>query len=283
MAFFCKKTTWVLIALLVYPVIASAELPKAEDRPFWTQKTCYREEDTVFGVGLSMGNRSLEHARKESFKAALWEISNYAQINDTTLLLVETQMTYEEQTPEGNYSVWRLVKIPFPMIERTRELITRNKPSTQHTVHQIKKLENEDREDLADELRRALLQGDEEPQVSYGRSQVDKTLPSGSVSGLKPTYQSGDIITLTILAMDNTQLKTVLFSINNSSIRKSWRVNGKNATNKLSFPASHFMPGKQVYSLKITDAAGNVALKSGVFRVDDFHDELYDILSRDID
>lgn len=283
MAPFYKTMTWLVVSLLLCPMIASAELPKAEDRPFWTQKTCYREGGTVFGVGLSMGKRSLEHARKESFKAALWEISNYAQISDTTLLLVETQMTYEEQNPDGNYSVWRLVKIPFPMIERTRELLTRNKPSTQSTVHQIRKLENEDREDLADELRRALLHGDEEPQIPLSRARVDKTLPTGSITGMNPTYHSDEVITLTILAMDDIQLKTILFSIKDSSIKKSWRINGKNATKKISFPASRFGPGKQIYSIKITDAAGNVSLKSGVLRVVDFHDELYDILSRNMD
>ena len=279
----CKTMAWALVSLLLFPMFALAELPNADDRPFWTQKTCYREGGTVFAVGLSMGKRSLEDARKASFKAALWEISNYAQISDTTLFLVETQMTYEEQNPDASYSVWRLVRIPFPMIEKARELLTGNTPATRSTVHRIKELEREDREDLADELRRALLQGEEEPKRPSRRAVVDKSLPTGSVHGINPTYHADEMVTLTIRAVDDTRLGTLLFFIHGTGVRKTWGINGQKVTKKISFPASSLGPGKQVYTIKITDAAGNASLKKGVFRIVDFHDELYDILSRDMD
>lgn len=120
MHLFTKTLLAVLVYLLSSPGIAAAELPNAADRPFWTQKTCYRSGNTVYGVGLSMGETSLENARKKSFEAALWEIANYAQLSDTTRLMVETQMTYEEQNADATFSVWRLVKIPFEMLKNSK-------------------------------------------------------------------------------------------------------------------------------------------------------------------
>jgi hypothetical protein len=141
--------------------MAHAELPNAEDRPFWTQKTCYRMDDIVFGVGLSMGKRSLEAARKEFFRAALWEISNYAQI-----------------------------------------------------------LEHENREDLADELRRALLEERDVSQASSPPTPVDKTFPTGWIKSVKDTYRTDETIDLSIRASDNHGLQTLVFAIKHSSFKK---------------------------------------------------------------
>ena len=63
----------------------------------------------VYGVGVAMGEKSLESARKKSFEAARWEIANFAQLQKTTLLIFETQMTYEEMGDDSSFSVWRLV------------------------------------------------------------------------------------------------------------------------------------------------------------------------------
>ena len=261
--------------------MAQAELPNSADRPFWTQKTCYRMDDIVFGVGLSMGKRALEAARKESFRAALWEISNYAQIEDTTLLLVETQMTYEEQRPDGTYSVWRLVKTPLALLLKTKKLMAQNSAETQKQVTRIRKLEHENREDLADELRRALLEEGDINQASSNLPPVDKTFPTGWIKSVKDTYRSDETIDLTIRASDNHGLQTLVFAIRDSSFKKGWSPTGNTFDRRITFPASILSPGKQVYSITITDAAGNTALKQGVFRIIDLHDELYDILSSD--
>jgi hypothetical protein len=238
-------------------------------------------DDIVFGVGLSMGQRSLEAARKESFRAALWEISNYAQIKDTTLLLVETQMTYEEQRPDGAYSVWRLVKTPLAQIIKAKELMAQNSADTQKHVTRIRKLEHENREDLADEIRRALLEGEDVNRTWSPPTTVDKTFPTGWIKSVKNTYRSDETIDLSIRASDNHALKTLVFSIKQSSIKKRWSIQGNTFERRISFPASVLSTGKQVYSITITDAAGNTALKQGVFRIIDLHDELYDILSSD--
>ncbi len=282
--FFIKPyriVAWLLLCVSWSFTTAHAELPNSADRPFWTQKTCYRMDDIVFGVGLSIGQRSLEKARKESFRAALWEISNYAQIKDTTLLLVETQMTYEEQRPDGAYSVWRLVKTPLAQIIKAKELMAQNSADTQKHVTRIRKLEHENREDLADEIRRALLEGEDVNRTWSPPTPVDKTFPTGWIKSVKDTYRTDETIDLSIRANDNHALKTLVFSIKHSSIKKRWSINGNTFERRISFPAAVLSTGKQVYSITITDAAGNTALKQGVFRIIDLHDELYDILSGD--
>lgn len=272
---------WLLLWVSWSFTMAHAELPNSADRPFWTQKTCYRMDDIVFGVGLSMGKRSLEAARKESFRAALWEISNYAQIKDTTLLLVETQMTYEEQRPDGTYSVWRLVKTPLAQLLKTKKLMAQNSAETQKQVTRIRKLEHENREDLADELRRALLEEGDISQASPNPTPVDKTFPTGWIKSVKDTYRTDETIDLTIRASDNHGLQALVFAIKHSSFKKSWSPKGNTFDRRVTFPASILSPGKQVYSITITDTAGNTALKQGVFRIINLHDELYDILSSD--
>jgi hypothetical protein len=273
---------WLLTCFFIlFALTAHAELPNAEDRPFWTEKTCYRLNDLVFAVGVSMNKNALETARKESFKAALWEISNYAQLSDTTLLLVETQMTYEEKTPQGTYSVWRLVKIPFPMIEKAKNLLSGNKASTRKTMDRIQKLEDENREDLADELRRALLGGDTAESASSPHPPLDKKLPVGTVVLEKTIYSSDEIIGMTLRATDETRLKTARFSIEKSKIGKIWALDTKRVTQKFSFPASILSPGKHVYSFEVTDSSGNISLNRGIFRIENLHDQLYDILSKD--
>lgn len=281
MTFLLKETILFLTGfmIIICPYISFAELPEASDRPFWTQKTCYRMDNLIYGVGLSTGNHSLEEARKKSFKAALWEISNYAQIKDTTLLIVETQMTYEEQNKNGTFSVWRLVRVPLPMIEKTRALIVKSAPSYKKTVKKIKNFEKEDREDLADELRRALL--DNKAVQKSDKKRYDKKMPTGTIRNFRSSYSTDESISLVIRAEDNLKLATVLFSVQHSGIRKKWNLDKKTFARKISFPASDFKPGRHIYDIRITDAAGNVSLKRGVFNIENIHKELYDILTKD--
>lgn len=282
--FFFTVLAWIFpFLLLLHPGFTSAELPGSEERPFWTQKSCYREGDLVFAVGLSMGRQTLEQARKESFQAALWELSNYAQIRDTSLFLVETQMTYEEQNPDGSYSVWRLVKIPFAMVAKARELLIRNTPSTRNTVHEIQKLEKEDREDLADALRRTLLQGEDVSAPPEKSAPADRTFPSARIHHQKDRYALDEGIVFTLEASDDTRLQSVHFTIGNSGFRKSWFPDAQRMDSQFSLPAAELGAGKKVYTLTATDSTGNTSQKNGVFYIDDrLHEELYEILSRDL-
>jgi hypothetical protein len=214
----------ILTAILFYPVFSLAELPNSENRPFWTQKTCYIEGEMVYGVGVAMGDKSLEKARKKSFEAARWEIANFAQLQETTLLIFETQMTYEEMGTDSSFSVWRLVKIPYQMLKRAKTVMKKNKPFYQKLVSNITSLENDSKNKLADDLRRAIASGREESELKfffqhsrfspnddiYSRKDFeDRILPTGEILGMPPYLLCDDIINLRINAQDNEKLKAV--------------------------------------------------------------------------
>ncbi len=147
------------IISLSFPSILSVQSLNAQDRPFWTEKSCYLEFGVVYGIGVSLRKHSLEEARKAAFNAGVWEIANFAQIIDTTLLFIETQMTYEEQNKDETYSVWRLVKTPIEMLQNTKKALGSNKPIYQKLATKIKQLEDENQKEKADNLRRAVGMG----------------------------------------------------------------------------------------------------------------------------
>ncbi len=142
-----------------FPSILSAWSLNAQNRPFWTEKSCYVESGVAYGVGVSLKRHSLEEARKLAFSAGVWEIANFAQISDTTLLFIETQMTYEEKNKDGSYSVWRLVKVPIKMLENTKKALHSNNPIYQELAIKVRQLENENRKGKANNLRRSVGMG----------------------------------------------------------------------------------------------------------------------------
>ncbi len=147
------------IISLSFSSILSVGSVDAQSRPFWTEKSCYVEFEVVYGVGVSLKKHSLEEARKAAFKAGVWEIANFAQITETTLLFIETQMTYDEQNKDETYSVWRLVKVPIEMLKNTKKALGSNNPIYQELATKIRQLEDENEKEKADNLRRAVGMG----------------------------------------------------------------------------------------------------------------------------
>jgi len=151
--------TLLFIMSFSFPFKLSVQSLNAQDRPFWTEKSCYVEFGVAYGVGISLKKQSLEEARKAAFNAGVWEIANFAQIIDTTLLFIETQMTYEEQNKDETYSVWRLVKVPIEMLENTKKALNSNNPIYQELGTKIRQLEDENQKKEADTLRQAVGMG----------------------------------------------------------------------------------------------------------------------------
>jgi hypothetical protein len=279
----------ILTAILFYPVFSLAELPNSENRPFWTQKTCYIEGEMVYGVGVAMGDKSLEKARKKSFEAARWEIANFAQLQETTLLIFETQMTYEEMGTDSSFSVWRLVKIPYQMLKRAKTVMKKNKPFYQKLVSNIASLENDSKNKLADDLRRAIASGREESELKfffqhsrfspnddiYSRKDFeDRILPTGEILGMPPYLLCDDIINLRINAQDNEKLKAVFFSIDNFRLIKKWDVNAKMFRRNYSFSTKDLSLGEHRYIFKVIDASNNSFINKGTFQITASHNEL---------
>jgi hypothetical protein len=72
------------------------------------------EGDDLFVVGVATKARSVEEGRNQAFEQGKIELMNYAQ--GTSLeaqgLVIETQMTYEEPSPDGTVTVYRLLRVP---------------------------------------------------------------------------------------------------------------------------------------------------------------------------
>jgi hypothetical protein len=279
----------ILTVLLFYPVFCLAELPDSENRPFWTQKTCYIEDEMVYGVGVAMEEKSLEKARKKSFEAARLEIANFAQLKETTLLVIETQMTYEEMGKDASFSVWRLVKIPYQMLKRAKTVMKRNKPFYRELVSHITSLEKNRKNELADDLRRAVASGIEKSELkiffqSGSTSPIknidskkdfgDRILPTGSIVGMNPYFMPDEIINLKIIAEDNEKLKAIFFSIDNSRIMKKWHLNAEIFERNYSLSTKSLSLGEHRYTFKVVDTSGNSFINKGTFQITDLHNEL---------
>ena len=236
-----------------------------------------------------MGEKSLENARKKSFEAARWEIANFAQLQKTKLLVFETQMTYEEMGKDSSFSVWRLVKVPSQMLKNARTVMKKNKPFYQELVTHISSLEKESKNELADDLRRAVASGVEESELKqffldphippvkkkYTKSGTeDKILPTGSIFGISPYCLPDEKINLSIHAQDNDSLKSVMFSIDDSHIAKKWNTDRKIFRRNYSFSTKGLHLGEHRYSFKVVDTSDNSFINRGSFHINDLHNEL---------
>ncbi|MEX5215469.1 MAG: cytochrome c [Nitrospiraceae bacterium] len=84
-------------------------------RPFWTEQAMFRFGDEVYFVGVASCARTAEEGRLRAFDAGMKELHAYAQGRDTSRLLIETAMIYEEPEasgcPKDTISAWRLLRV----------------------------------------------------------------------------------------------------------------------------------------------------------------------------
>jgi hypothetical protein len=103
------------LVLLAITLLPASALPAGhENQPFWTEKSAFVEGDDLFVVGVATKARSVEEGRKQAFEQGKIELMNYAQVTSLEAqgLVIETQMTYEEPSPDGTVTVYRLLRVP---------------------------------------------------------------------------------------------------------------------------------------------------------------------------
>lgn len=112
------KRFWIMaywVVLLAITLLPASAIPAGhENQPFWTEKSAFVEGDDLFVVGVATKARSFEEGRKQAFEQGKIELMNYAQITSLEAqgLVIETQMTYEEPSPDGTVTVYRLLRVP---------------------------------------------------------------------------------------------------------------------------------------------------------------------------
>jgi len=93
----------------------------------------------------------------------------------------------------------------------------------------------------------------------------DTRKPIGKISGIRDSYTAGETVSVNIQAEDNKSLKTMMFRVNNQSVRKSWNASGRSARQNFSFSTSEWRVGTYTYSLLIEDSSENAEEYTGTF------------------
>ncbi|QTA86508.1 PEGA domain-containing protein [Desulfonema magnum] len=93
----------------------------------------------------------------------------------------------------------------------------------------------------------------------------DTIPPTGEITKIRDSYIQGDTIAYTIRADDNSALKKMTFMVKDSSVKRTWDINGKSVTHNASFSTKNWKLGSYAYSLLIEDGAGNLKACNGNF------------------
>jgi hypothetical protein len=92
---------------------------------------------------------------------------------------------------------------------------------------------------------------------------TDLMPPVGSVLGVKPKFQQGETVNITLKAQDNEELKTLSFTVSPVDggapvFSESWTSEGEQSeTKKVSFTTEGMPEGQYQYTLNIDDIEGN--------------------------
>ncbi len=100
---------FILFSFLVVPSLAPSGT--STPRPSWTEQSSYILGDELYTVGVASQASTIEEGRQQAFAHGVAEIMNFAQTVDVSALVIETQMTYEEENPNSTVTVYRLLKV----------------------------------------------------------------------------------------------------------------------------------------------------------------------------
>jgi hypothetical protein len=108
-------SVWAFAIPLLTSMSIESVQAQSSPRPFWTEQAMFRVGGALYFVGVASCARTAEEGRRRAFEGALHELRAFAQDRDTSRLLVDTQMIYEEPNspvcPHGSTSVWRLLHV----------------------------------------------------------------------------------------------------------------------------------------------------------------------------
>jgi len=104
----------ILLSFLLVPSPGSSST--STSRPSWTEQSSYILGDELYTVGVASQASTIEEGRQQAFAHGVAEIMNFAQTVDVSALVIETQMTYEEENPNSTVTVYRLLKVSLTRV-----------------------------------------------------------------------------------------------------------------------------------------------------------------------
>jgi hypothetical protein len=96
----------------------------------------------------------------------------------------------------------------------------------------------------------------------------DEIKPKGQISGIEPNYREGDDVVYSIEGSDNEALSSVIFRVEDSPVKQTWKVSGKEINQKSSFSTTGWQLKHYNYRLTVVDKAGNTFTKEDSFLVE---------------
>jgi hypothetical protein len=98
---------------------------------------------------------------------------------------------------------------------------------------------------------------------------IDKIEPIGKLIGIQSSYREGEEVVYSIEGSDNEALSSMTFSVEDSTVKQTWEVSGKEINKQSSFSTKGWQTQKNYkYLLTIVDKGGNKFEKEGSFGVD---------------
>ena len=116
---FASVPALTLLVLLPFP---SPALPTpSEHRPHWAEKSSFIIGDELYAVGVASGVATIEEGRRKAFDEGVVEIKNFAQTEDLSDLVIETQMIFETPNADRTITVYRLLKVSLEKLLATKK------------------------------------------------------------------------------------------------------------------------------------------------------------------
>ncbi len=110
----CFPFQFTVLVFALGMIAAPSGYAAKDGRPFWTEKSAFMEGEDLYVVGVASNVKTAEEGRRQAFEQGKIELMNYAQVTSLEAqgLVIETQMTFEEDNRDGTVTVFRLLRVP---------------------------------------------------------------------------------------------------------------------------------------------------------------------------
>jgi hypothetical protein len=116
--------------------------PHESARPFWTEQSSFTIGDALYAIGVATNAASVEEGRQAAFANGLGEIRNYyGPVSNLDGVVIETEMTYQEEQQNGRVSVWRLLQVSLDSLRMVKATKTQALPSHVRTTHEAPRVD----------------------------------------------------------------------------------------------------------------------------------------------
>jgi hypothetical protein len=128
-----------LLMLIALTTLIPSTSRANDQRPFWTEQSSFTIGDALYAIGVATNAASVEEGRQAAFANGLGEIRNYyGPVSNLDGVVIETQMTYQEEQQNGRVSVWRLLQVSLDSLRMAKATKTHRALASQITTQRLR-------------------------------------------------------------------------------------------------------------------------------------------------